>query len=121
MGRRLLVSVVMVSGCFDFDLLQRPFDDLSASSSDLAGAVADLTVAAGADLAGADFAGADLSAESPDLGGIDLAGADLIPCIPPPSFIGRVFYVAPGGSGDGTTAAMPSGSINATVQRAIMA
>jgi hypothetical protein len=109
MGRGWLIALSMMAGCFDFDLLKRPFDDLGAAD-DLAGV--DL---AGADFADVDFAGSDLGVTG------DLAGADLVSCVAPPSFTGRVFYVAPGGGGDGSTPAAAAGSINNAVQKATMA
>jgi hypothetical protein len=111
MGRASLITLLMMGGCFDFDLLERPFDS----------AVPDLP--AGADLASADFADfavADLAGA--DLANVDLAASpDLNACAPVGTFIGRLVYVAPGGTGDGSGVNAPTGSINTAVQRAIMA
>jgi hypothetical protein len=119
MGRGWLVGVVLLSACFDFDLLERPFDSglPDLAESDLAAPI-DL---AGVDLAGADFAGVDFAVPpAPDLAGADLAGADLTPVVCPlPPLPPKVLYVAPGGTGNGAGPATPLGSVNDAVLAAI--
>jgi hypothetical protein len=102
MGRAWLAIAVLGAGCFDFDLLERPLADLSAA--------VDLSMAmASEDLAASDFAASDLAS---------FDQADAQPCDPPPSIVGRVYYVAPGATGDGKSATAPAGSINVAVQLA---